>query len=82
MRCYECAVREKGEEAVGCCALCGRGVCLGHSRLERTPQYRNTGGGIGGPYVRCAQDKARLVCRECAGAESETAEQSHEGRDG
>ena len=67
MRCYDCATEGKAEEALGICVVCGRAVCLTHSRLQRVPQFRKTEGGIGGPYVRCAQDKARLVCRECGG---------------
>jgi len=82
MRCYDCAVEGKVEEAVGVCLSCGRATCLAHGTMQHVPQYRRSEGGIGGPMLRLPRDRPRWVCHECARAESETAEQSDEGRDG
>ncbi len=68
MQCYDCAAQTKAADAVGICVLCGRGVCLQHAQLQHLPQFRNAGTGMGGPVVRSAHDRPRLVCRECAAA--------------
>ena len=68
MRCYDCAVEDRVEEAVGICVVCGRGVCLRHARLQHLPQFYLSGAGIGGPVRRRAQDRARVVCTECEAA--------------
>jgi hypothetical protein len=65
MNCHFCAGEGREQPAVGVCRECGRAVCAGHSHVQRRPRYRNSGGGIGGPYVRCADDRVRLVCCEC-----------------
>jgi hypothetical protein len=65
MRCYDCAIEGKAEEAVGVCTSCGRATCLEHGKVQHVPQYRRSQGGIGGPIVRAGVDRTRWVCREC-----------------
>ena len=66
MRCYDCAVEGKAEEAVGVCMSCGRATCLAHGTMQHLPQYRRSTGGIGGPMIRLPVDRSRLVCNDCA----------------
>ena len=68
MRCYDCALEAKAEEAVGVCRSCGRATCLAHGTMQRLPQYRRSEAGIGGPMVRLPEDKPRWVCHECEAA--------------
>lgn len=66
MKCYDCAVQSKSQDAVGICRLCGRAACLQHAVLRRVPRLRRTGAGIGGPFLRLPQDRTCLVCRDCS----------------
>jgi hypothetical protein len=68
MHCHACAVEGKSEPAVGLCTGCGRAVCLEHSVVRRTPQYRRSTGGIGGPMIRLPVDRSRLLCTDCDAA--------------
>lgn len=68
MKCHECALHGDAEDAVGICADCGRAACVEHSRVQHVPQFRNTGGGAGGPFVRLPSDRRRFVCRQCDSA--------------
>lgn len=71
MNCYDCASDEKTTEAVGVCAVCGAGVCSEHAVVQTLAQWRNTGSGIGGPYVRAPKDQRRFVCRDCEQSSSQ-----------
>jgi len=66
VNCYDCALTGKDRSALGVCVLCGAAVCREHGVMQALPQYRQTGGGIGGPLVRAPHDQRRLVCRHCA----------------
>ena len=65
MNCYDCAMEGNATPAVGVCVLCGAAVCTDHAVRQRLPQWRTSGGGIGGPAVRAPHDRRRLVCELC-----------------
>ena len=67
MKCYDCAVEGRAEDAVAICRSCGRATCLAHGTLQRLPQFRRSTGGIGGPLIRLPKDRAEWLCHDCAG---------------
>jgi hypothetical protein len=63
MRCYDCG--EPGQEAVGFCFGCGRGVCREHGQLRRWPLLERVAQGMGYQYRKSGRQRTVLLCGEC-----------------
>jgi hypothetical protein len=63
LRCYECALQDKVEEAVAICIMCGKGMCMEHAMRVDLPIWT---GGYPAPVKILQKGLPRFICRECA----------------
>ncbi|MDW7733027.1 MAG: DUF2180 family protein [Methanolobus sp.] len=61
MKCYDCMEGEKDTEAVCVCIVCGKGLCMDHSKEFELPVS------VGKPphVQRLPQGLPRLMCQYC-----------------
>ena len=61
LKCYDCLENNKDSEAVGVCIICGKGLCLEHTKQVEFPMK----GGYPMPELKLKKDLPRMMCREC-----------------
>ena len=61
MKCYDCMEEENTTEAVAVCILCGKGLCMDHSKDVEVPVQTGTY-----PDVKvCEKTLPRNMCQYC-----------------
>lgn len=62
LKCYDCMEEGKDSEAVSICIVCGKGLCMDHSRRMDLPIR---GGNYPEPAKVLEKELPRILCNYC-----------------
>lgn len=65
MKCYQCALEGKDEDAIAICVVCGMGLCREHAIREELPVIDTIDWGLVKEEIRYPFTIPRFICSDC-----------------